>query len=62
MRVDVSMTVEKDEFNVSSWWAKNPQFVINSLRSQMEAAAVVWPELKEYGILKRRNRKKSKEI
>lgn len=58
MRVSLSMTTDKDEFDVSSWWAKNPQFVIDSLRSQLEAAQAVWPELKEYGVLKRRLHKK----
>ena len=31
MKVSVSMTTEKDEFDVSSWWANSPDFVIDSL-------------------------------
>ena len=57
MRVDVSMTTEKDEFAVSSWWAKKPEFVIASLQSQLEAAQAVWPELRQYAIAKKRDRK-----
>lgn len=58
MRVSVSMTTDKNEFDVSSWWAKSPEFVIASLRSQLEAAQAVWPELKEYALDKKRKHAK----
>lgn len=60
MRVDVSMTdkTEDDRFHVSGWWAKVPDYVIESLRSQLEAAQAVWPELKDYALAKKRDRRK----
>jgi hypothetical protein len=60
MRVGVSMTADKNEFNVSSWWATKPEYVLSALQSQLEAAQAIWPELKEYGVLKKRSRSKSK--
>ena len=57
MRVSVSMAKDP-EFNVSSWWATKPEFVIQTLQSQLEAAQAVWPELKEYAVAKRLVRKK----
>jgi hypothetical protein len=58
MRVDVTMMTDKGEFNVSTWWARTPEFVIQSLKSQLEAAQAVWPELKQYAVTERRLRKK----
>lgn len=58
MRVDVNMDTEKDEFRVSSWWAKTPEFVISSLKSQLEAAQAVWPELKKFSLVKKRDHSK----
>ncbi len=58
MRVEISMTMDKEEFHVSSWWAKSPDFVISSLRSQLEAAQAVWPELKLFTVAKKRTRLK----
>lgn len=57
MRLDISMSTEKTEFTVSSWWAKTPEFAIDSLRSQLEAATVIWPELARYQITERASRK-----
>jgi hypothetical protein len=58
MKVSVSMTTEKESFDVSSWWASSPEFVISSLRRQLEAAQAVWPELKDFAVAKRRVRTK----
>ena len=57
MRVNVSMAADP-ELNVAAWWAKKPEFVIQALQSQLEAAQAIWPELKEYAVAKRRVRKK----
>jgi hypothetical protein len=59
MRVDVSMSTEKDEFSVSSWWAKSPEFVVRSLQSQLEAAQAIWPDLRKYQLAQRRERKRT---
>lgn len=56
MKISMSVSNEQ-QFNVGMWWAKSPDFVVKTLREQLEAAQAVWPELKEYGILKRRSRK-----
>jgi hypothetical protein len=53
------MDTEKDRFHVASWWAETPEFVIDALRKQLEAAAAIWPELKDYAVAKRRDCKKS---
>lgn len=53
MKIEVNMKPE-NEFSVSSWWAKSPEFVLQSLRQQLEAAAVIWPELKNLKIGERR--------
>lgn len=47
MRIEVTMENER-ELRVASWWAKSPTFVVNTLRSQLEAAQAVWPELREF--------------
>lgn len=54
MKVEVSMT-KVDEFDVSTWWAKSPDFVISTLRSQLEAAQAVWPELKKFALVEKRD-------
>lgn len=53
MRVDVSMTTDKEEFHIGSWWAKAPDFVVGALRAQLEAAQAIWPELREYTLVKK---------
>ncbi len=58
MKVDVSMATE-DGFHVSSWWAKSPDFVLDSLRKQLEAASAVWPELALFKVEKPRSRSKA---
>ena len=58
MKVDLRMSND-DHFSVSSWWAEKPEFVINSLRQQLEAATSVWPELAAYRIDKKRIRRPS---
>lgn len=58
MQVNVDMD-EPSKFRVASWWAKSPDFVIEALRSQLETAQAVWPELRDYAVAKRRSRKKA---
>jgi hypothetical protein len=58
MRADVRMT-DQQEFHVSSWWAKSPEYVVAALQAQLEAAQSVWPELKQYSVAKRRDRSKA---
>ena len=58
MKISVTISNEK-EFNVGHWWAKSPEFVIETLREQLEAAQAVWPELNGYTIQKRRVRSAS---
>jgi hypothetical protein len=60
MHVDVSMTTEKNELSISSWWAKEPGFAIASLQAQLEAAQVIWPELKSYALAKKRDHSKKR--
>jgi len=49
MRVEAY--VDKDQkFSAGSWWAKTPEFVIETLRFQLESASAVWPALKAYSI------------
>lgn len=55
MRVDIKMGSEH-EFNVNSWWTKNPDVVVNILQRQLEAASAIWPELKQYAVIKRASR------
>lgn len=51
MKIEVSMTtVDKALFEVNRWWATKPDFVLETLRAQLAAAAVIWPELKVYRI------------
>ena len=53
MKIEVNMTTNTEMFEVVQWWAKSPDFVLKSLRAQLEAAATIWPELKGYEIIKR---------
>lgn len=59
MKVDVSMTTDKDLFEVSHWWAKEPAFVVDSLRRQLEAASAIWPELRQFAIVEKRSASKA---
>jgi hypothetical protein len=56
MRLQVSVT-STQEFNVGSWCATSPDFVIAVLQEQLDAASAVWPELKGYRIKPRRSMK-----
>lgn len=56
MRVDVSMDPD-NEFHASGYWAKKPEYVLTALRLQLEGAQAVWPELKDYVVVKKRERK-----
>lgn len=58
MRVEVNMKPE-EEFHVSSWWATSPEFVLNALRKQLEAASAVWPTLADFKLDKPRSRSKA---
>lgn len=58
MRVEISTSSDKDQFFANSWWAYSPEFVTSTLQSQLEAAQAIWPELKQYKISKKRDRKK----
>ena len=49
----------EDEFCVSSWWAKSPDLVVDTLRKQLEAATAIWPELAAFKIYKPRPRSKA---
>lgn len=53
MRMSLSMRAE-NELNVAGWWTKSPDYVIQSLQSQLESAQAIWPELAEYTLAKRR--------
>lgn len=53
MNVEISMGIGADLFEVNSWWAKSPAFVLQSLKAQLEAAAAIWPELNQYTIAPR---------
>lgn len=58
MQVSVDMD-DPSKFRVASWCAKSPEFVITALRSQLEAAQAVWPELTQYTVVERKNRIRS---
>lgn len=45
MKIEVSMTQEEDKFSVSSWWARDAEFVLFTLNAQLKAASAMWPEL-----------------
>jgi hypothetical protein len=51
MHIDISMTTDEKKFYSHSWWAKCPDFVIETLRAQLDAAAVIWPELKQFELV-----------
>lgn len=46
MKASIAMTPE-DRFQVDSWWATSPSYVVAALSAQLRAAAVVWPELED---------------
>lgn len=45
-----------DRLEVNRWWAGSPEFVISTLRTQLEAAQAIWPELQSYELTKRSKR------
>ena len=50
----VGISMEKTEkLHVASWDSETPEFVIQGLKFQLEAAKILWPELKEYTIEKK---------
>jgi hypothetical protein len=44
MRIEVNMTIEEQKLAICSWWASSPAFALETLRSQLEAARILWPE------------------
>jgi hypothetical protein len=50
MKVDVNMTTDEDKLHINAWWAKTPEFAVEALRRHLQAAAVIWPELKDLRI------------
>lgn len=48
MRVEISMTSDENKLMVNAWWATSPEFVIESIKSQLAAAQTIWPELKRF--------------
>jgi len=49
MKVDVNMSNE-DRFQVGSWWASSPDYVLAALTAQLRSAATIWPELESFRI------------
>lgn len=47
MKIEVDMD-NQEKFTVGRWWATSPEFVLESLQQQLEAAAAIWPELAAY--------------
>jgi hypothetical protein len=48
MKIEVSMT-EGKAFHVDSWWARDAggaSFVVDTLKGQLAAAQILWPELR----------------
>lgn len=62
MKIEVSMTQEEQKFYAHSYWAREPEFVLETLRAHLSAAQVIWPELKVYGILKRRTKNRAESV
>lgn len=50
MRVDLYMDKE-NKFEVNRWWANSPEFVIDTLTRQLDAAGAIWPELHGFKIV-----------
>jgi hypothetical protein len=44
---------DEQRFDSGSWWAVAPELVLETLRCQLKAASVVWPELDKYEIAER---------
>lgn len=54
MRIEMSMGIADDKFKVEGWWATKGDFVIHSLASQLDAAKVIFPELKRFELMEMR--------
>jgi hypothetical protein len=50
VRIEADMDKE-NRFTVGRWWAVSPEFVIQSLEQQLEAASAIWPELAAYKLI-----------
>jgi hypothetical protein len=61
MRISMEVSEEK-RVSVGSWWATSPEFVVSTLREQLDAAQSVWPELKDYTLQKRRVRNRASAV
>lgn len=57
MKLGVNMTGSENELDVGHWWARTPEFVIESLSKQLQAAQAIWPELKGYEVAKKRSKR-----
>ena len=44
MKLEISMTIDKQLFEINHWWATAPEFVLDTLRAQLDAARILWPE------------------
>ncbi|MCS3691991.1 hypothetical protein ABIF07_001093 [Bradyrhizobium elkanii] len=47
------MKADVDKFEVHSWWATSPGFVVAALQAQLAAAQSIWPELEQITICRR---------
>ena len=54
VKVEVSMTSDH-MFEANHWWAKSPDFVVSTLKAHLEAAAAIWPELRNYELKEKRH-------
>lgn len=61
MRIDVNMTKEETKFTVGHWWASDSMFALGAFRAQLQSAAVIFPDLAEFEIVKRAGKKRGGE-
>jgi hypothetical protein len=57
IRLEIAMTNADSIFHAGGWNASSKEEVLLILDSHLQAAAVVWPELKTYEIRTERSRK-----
>lgn len=57
MIINMSMSRETDKFEVQTWWATSPDFVLEAMVKQLHAATTIWPELSAYRL--RRTKRES---
>lgn len=44
MKLEITMSREEQRLSVNSWWATSPGFVLTTLRANLEAARILWPD------------------